>query len=93
MRLSSKTLTVLLNILLGSSWALAFIGALNAILHHAVNGWLYAIASAMIWALPGLLGVVLLEYLFRAFDRYDELRKQTRLLEEILNELRDGSSP
>jgi uncharacterized membrane protein YuzA (DUF378 family) len=88
MRLSSKTLSFLLNLLLGSAWALALIGALNALLHHAVNGWLYAIASAMIWALPGLLGVVILEYLFRSFERHEEMLKQTRLLEEILKEIR-----
>jgi len=88
MRLSSKTLAFLLNLLLGGSWALAFIGALNAILHHAVNGWLYAIASAIIWALPGLAGVVVLEYLLRGFERNEELRRQTRILQEILDELK-----
>jgi len=92
MRLSSKTLTVLLNLLLGSAWALTLIGAFRGIMHYSIHGWLYAIASALVWSLPGLLGIVVLEYLIRGFERHEEVRRQTRLMEEILQELRSDES-
>jgi hypothetical protein len=92
MRLSSKTLTLLLNLLMGSAWAFVVVGALSALLHNYSIGWLYAIASAFLWALPGIFGIVILEYLFRGFERYEEIRRQTKILEEIRDAARRSES-
>ncbi len=83
MRLPSKTLAFLLNLLLGGAWAFVFIGALSALYHYADINWFYALASALIWSFPGLFAVVFLEYLLRGFERNEAIREQTRLLKEI----------
>jgi ABC-type multidrug transport system fused ATPase/permease subunit len=83
MRLPSKTLAFLLNLLLGGAWAFVFIGALSALYHYHSFNWFYALASALIWSFPGLFVVVFLEYLLRGFERNEAIREQTRLLKEI----------
>jgi hypothetical protein len=88
MKLSEKYLTLLFNLLLGSAWAFVVVGALSALFHNGRIGWLYAFASAFLWALPGLFAVVVIEYLLRGFERNEEIRRQTALLEEIREELR-----
>jgi hypothetical protein len=87
MRLPSKTLAFLLNLLMGSAWAFVMVGIASALFHNLQMGWLYALASALLWALPGLFSVVLLEYLLRGFERNEEIRKQTELLKEIAEKL------
>ncbi len=93
MRLSSKTLTIILNLLLGAAWAATLIGAVSALMRYSASqGWLYALATMLIWALPGLVSIVLLEYLIRGFERHEEALRQSRLLKEILHELRKRRS-
>jgi len=89
MRLSSKTLSFLLNFLLGSAWAFTIVGVVAALMHNASYGWLYALANALLWAIPGVFSLVILEYLLHGFERNEEMRRQT----EILSEIRDRLSP
>jgi hypothetical protein len=87
MRLKSRTLSFLVNFLLGTFWAMAVLGAITAFLRHIDTGFLYALASMIVWAIPGLFGVVLMEVVLAAFERNEELRHQTRLLKEIKQRL------
>jgi len=40
--------------------------------------------------IPGLLVIVLLEFVLLAYQKFDESIKQTKLLEEILKELKNS---
>ncbi len=91
MRLKSRTLSLLINFLLGAFWAFALLGALTALLRNLHGGVLYAIASMIVWLLPGLLGVVVMEYLLAGFERNEEIRRQTRILEKIARKLESAS--
>jgi hypothetical protein len=87
MRLKSRTLSFLISFLLGTFWALTLLGAIAAFVRHLDGGVLYALASMVVWAIPGLFGVVLMEVFLAAFERTEELRHQTRLLKEIKQRL------
>ena len=87
MRLKSRTLSILVNFLLGTFWAVTVLGAFAGFARHLHGGILYAFASMVVWAIPGLFGVVLMEVFLAAFDRTEELRHQTRLLKEIKQRL------
>ncbi|WP_292656582.1 hypothetical protein [Nitratifractor sp.] len=45
----------------------------------------------LVWLLPGLFGVVLMEYILAGFERNEEIRRQTRILEKIARKLESGS--
>ena len=87
MRLNSRALSFVVNFLLGTFWAITILGPFAAFVRHIHGGLLYALASMAVWAIPGLLGVVLMEVSLAAFDRTEELRHQTRLLKEIKQRL------
>ncbi len=91
MRLQSRTLSFLINFLLGVAWALALIGILSSIFTYASFGILSMAVHALVWATPGLLFVLLLEYILAGFQRNEELRKQSRLLEELLESVKEKS--
>ena len=84
MRLSSPLLSLLINFLLGASWALAFVGAVIAFFSFINFNLFYAIFGAFIGALPGLFFVLLVEYFLMREEKLRELRKQTKLLEELV---------
>ncbi len=84
MRLKSFLLSALTNFLLGVAWAVAFVSALTAIFDNYHFGFFHAAISAFIWALPGLFLVVIIEYILAGFDRLEESKKQTILLEQLL---------
>ena len=88
MRLKSRTLSFLINFRLGVAWALVLIGLLSAIFTYAPFGMLSMVVHALVWATPGLLFVLLLEYILAGFQRNEELRRQSRLLEELLERTR-----
>jgi uncharacterized membrane protein len=84
MYLRSKTISILVNLLLGACWAFAFLGAFSAFAHFSYAGAIYGIAMALLWSLPGLFGVVVLEYMLAGFVRTEEVKKQTKLIERFL---------
>ena len=84
MRLSSPFLSLLINFLLGASWALALIGASTLFFSFIGIGIIYAIVGSFFGSLPGLFMVLLLEYFLMREEKLQELRKQTKLLEELV---------
>jgi len=83
MRLSLRYLNLIINFLLGTAWASVLIGAVTSFLSTYHIGFLLSFVSFFIGMIPGLLGVILIEYLIISFNKYEELQKQTKLLEEI----------
>jgi len=84
MRLRDKYLSFVVNFLLGVAWAAAFVGAVSTFLAFYPDSFFLAIVSAFIAALPGLIGILLLEHVITGKETYLELTKQTKLLEELL---------
>ncbi|MCF6205678.1 MAG: hypothetical protein L3J47_02120 [Sulfurovum sp.] len=75
----------MINFLLGVAWAMMLIGALTSFLSFYQSSILFAIVSALIGAIPGLLGVLLLEYFITDKEKLAELKKQTALLEKLVD--------
>ena len=88
MRFESRTLAFVINFLLGVAWAMMLLGASTSFLSFYETSFLFAVVSALIGAIPGLLGVLLLEYFITGKEKLEELKKQTALLEEMNRGLR-----
>jgi len=86
MRLKDRSLSFVINFLLGVAWATVFIGAVSAFLSFYSQSFLFALIVAVIAMLPGMVGVLLLEYFIVSRDKYFELKKQTALLHKILEQ-------
>ena len=84
MRLQSKTLSFVVNFLLGASWATVFVGAFTSFFLYLENGILFAIVSFFMGAIPGMISVLLLELFMVQKEKYYELQKQTKLLEALV---------
>ena len=85
MRLEDRSLGFIVNFLLGVAWASVLIGAVTSFLAFYSTNWFFAIVSALIGALPGLIGILLLEHIITNKEKYEELKKQTQLLEKLLD--------
>ncbi|MBD3789883.1 MAG: hypothetical protein IE885_05910 [Campylobacterales bacterium] len=88
MRLQSHKLNFVVNFLLGVAWAFVLIGAVTSFLSFFQTDFLFAFVSAVIAALPGLFAVLLLEHFITVQQQAEEMKKQTRLLEELLQNLK-----
>jgi len=86
MKLKDNALSFVVNFLLGIAWATVFIGAISTFLSFYSQSFLFAIVTAVIAMLPGMIGVLLLEYFMIAYDKHIELQKHTLLLQKILEE-------
>ena len=84
MRLPSPLLSMLINFLLGASWAFALLGAATLFFSLLNIGFFYAFIGSFMGALPGLFMVLLIEYFLIREEKLNELRKQTKLLEELV---------
>jgi len=84
MRLSSPLLSTLINFLLGASWAFTLLGASTLFFSLLNIGFFYSFVGLFIGALPGLFMVLLIEYFLMREEKLNELRKQTKLLEELV---------
>jgi RsiW-degrading membrane proteinase PrsW (M82 family) len=84
MRLENKTLGFVINFLLGVAWASMLIGAVTSFLSFYQNSFFFAVISALVGALPGLIAVLFLEHIITNKEQYSELKKQTKLLEKLL---------
>jgi len=85
MRLKDRSLSFVVNFLLGVAWATAFIGAVSAFLSNYSNSFLFALISAFVAMLPGLVGVLFIEHFITSKEKHAELQKQTRLLEKLID--------
>ena len=85
MKLSSPLLSFLVNFLLGASWAFALLGATILFYIFLNIGISYAIVGALLGTIPGLFFVLLIEYVFMKQESLNELKKQTKLLEELIS--------
>ncbi|GIT98108.1 hypothetical protein [Sulfurovum sp. TSL1] len=86
MRLQNGPLSFVVNFLLGVAWASVLLGAITSFLAFYPESFLLAFVSAFIGALPGMIAVLLLEHIITGKERYLELKKQTALLEKILEQ-------
>ena len=85
MRLENKSLGFLVNFLLGVAWASVIIGVVTSFLSFYHDSFLLAIVSAFIGAIPGLVAVLLLELIITVKENHLELKKQTKILQNILD--------
>jgi len=85
MRLQDRSLGFVVNFLLGVAWASVLIGAVSSFLSFYQNNLFFAIVSALVGALPGLVAVLLLEHIITNKEKHLELKKQTKLLQKILD--------
>jgi len=86
MRFSHKALGFVVNFLLGVAWGAVLLGTLSSFFSFYHQSFPLAIVSAVIGALPGLFFVLLLEYFITEKEKLDELKKQTAILEKLLEE-------
>ena len=86
MRLQNGPLSFVVNFLLGVAWASVLLGAVTSFLTFYQIGIFLGIVSAFIGTLPGLISVLLLEHIITAKERHLELKKQTELLEKLLEQ-------
>ena len=85
MRLKDRSLSFVVNFLLGVAWATAFIGAVSAFLSNYSDSFLFALISAFVAMLPGLVSVLFIEHFITSKEKHAELQKQTRLLEKLID--------
>jgi len=84
MRLGDRSLGFIINFLLGVAWAFVLIGAITSFFAFYNDTLFSAIIAAVIGILPGMVAVLLLEHIITSKEKYAELQKQTKLLEELL---------
>jgi len=84
MRLENKSLGFVVNFLLGVAWASVLLGAFISALLVYQNSYFYILFSVIIGMIPGMVGVLFLEYFITLKETYSELQKQTKLLEKLI---------
>ncbi|NKQ41182.1 MAG: hypothetical protein HF962_06400 [Sulfurovum sp.] len=88
MKLKKDTLEKLTNFMLGVAWAIVFIGAISAFTYFTNVNFIAAILSAFLGTIPGLMMVLCLEYLMLKSEKLKEMKKQTAILEEIIDKIK-----
>jgi len=86
MRLKDKPLSFVVNFLLGVSWATAFLGVITSFLSFYHENLLWALLSAFVGALPGMVAILLLEHFITSKEKHLELQTQTDLLKKLLKQ-------
>ena len=75
----------LIYILQGASWALVVVGATTSFLKLYSLGFVTALLGAFLGSLLGLFFVVLFEIAQIQIDKLNEMKKQTEILNKILD--------
>ena len=91
MRLDDRSLGFVISFLLGVAWAAVLIGAVSSFLSFYHISFFFALVSAFIGMLPGLIGVVLLEHIITSKEQQEELKKQTKLLQQLVVQIEQNS--
>ena len=73
----------IINIFLGASWAILVLFALFAFKLYEHHGLFIALSAAVVGAFLGMLLILIFETLLVQFEKNEEIKKQTKLLEEI----------
>jgi membrane associated rhomboid family serine protease len=76
----------LISFLQGASWALAVVGATSFFIFLHPFGVIVAIVGAFIGSLGGLFFVVIFGIAHQQSEKLEEMKKQTKLLEKLLDE-------
>ena len=84
MRLEDKSLSFVVNFLLGVAWASVIIGAVTSFFSFYNDSFFLALLSAFVGAIPGMVAVLLLELIITNKEKHLELKKQTALLQQLL---------
>jgi hypothetical protein len=84
MKLSTPLLSLLVNFLLGASWAFTFLGAVFLFYTFLQVGLFLALFTSFLGMVPGLFLILLIEYFLMRQEKLNELKKQTKLLEELV---------
>jgi len=85
MRLTNNALGFVINFLLGIAWASIFIGAISTFLSFYHQSFFFALLSASMAMLPGIVAILFLEHIITSKEKYAELQKQTKLLQLLLS--------
>jgi len=86
MRLKDRSLSFVVNFLLGVAWAAVLLGSMTSFLSFYQDSFIFAFISAFIGALPGMVAILLIEHFITSKEKHFELQKQTELLKELLKE-------
>ncbi|WP_024955136.1 hypothetical protein [Sulfurospirillum arcachonense] len=81
-----STFERLISLLQGASWALVLIGAISFFFTLYPFGFFIAIVGAFLGSLGGLFFVVIFEIANLQIEKLDEIKKQTKLLERLVDE-------
>lgn len=92
MRLQNRPLSFVVNFLLGVAWAAALLGAVTSFLSFYEESFMFAFISAFIGALPGMVGILLIEHFITSKEKHFELQKQTELLKQLVKE-KENNTP
>lgn len=76
----------LISLLQGASWALVVVGATTFFSIFYPFGLFNALIGAFIGSLGGLFFVVVLEIAHQQSEKLEEIKKQTKLLEKLVDE-------
>ena len=82
MRLEDKPLSFVVNFLLGVAWASVIVGAVTSFLTFFNDSIVFALVSAFVGMIPGLVAVLLIEHFITNKEKLHELKKQTKILEQ-----------
>jgi len=75
----------LISLLQGASWALVVVGATTSFSIFYPFGLIVAIVGAFIGSLGGLFFVVIFEIAHQQSEKLEEIKKQTKLLEKLVD--------
>lgn len=84
MRLKDASLYFVVNFLLGVAWATVLIAAVSTFLSTYSESFFLALIYALVAMLPGVIGILLIEHFISNKEKLDELKKQTKILEKLL---------
>ena len=73
----------IISFLLGASWALVFLGAGLLFWSFLPFGLIIALMAGIVGSLFGLFLVVMLELASLQFEKYRELKRQTKMIDSI----------
>ena len=84
MRLEDKSLSFVINFLLGIAWGTVLLGALTSFFSFYEDSFFFALLSGLVGAVPGMLAILFIEHIITSKEKHLELKKQTKLLEQLL---------